>query len=61
MTAPGNDEARRVLESCPFVRDLGLRLEALGEGGEVLVSKATVTLAIVPRPGKGGDEDSARP
>jgi uncharacterized protein (TIGR00369 family) len=27
-----HDEARRVLESCPFIRDLGMRLESLGEG-----------------------------
>jgi uncharacterized protein (TIGR00369 family) len=32
MTAPAHGEALRVLESCPFVRDLGLRLVALGEG-----------------------------
>ena len=32
MTAPGQGEARRILESCPFVRDLGLKLVSLGEG-----------------------------
>jgi uncharacterized protein (TIGR00369 family) len=32
MTAPTHDEARRILEACPFVRDLGLELESLGEG-----------------------------
>ena len=32
MTAQTHDEARRVLESCPFIRDLGMKLETLGEG-----------------------------
>jgi uncharacterized protein (TIGR00369 family) len=32
MTSTAHDEARRILDSAPFIRDLGLRLESLGEG-----------------------------
>jgi uncharacterized protein (TIGR00369 family) len=32
MTSPAYEEARRILDCAPFIRDLGLRLESLGEG-----------------------------
>ena len=32
MTSTAHDEARRILDGAPFTRDLGLRLESLGEG-----------------------------